>query len=808
MSAADAATLREAKCRHCSSSVPPGAENAAFCCRGCEAVHSLLMEQGLGRYYELARGDVAPATSAEAPKSHLWLEALLAERPAVDDGQLCPLQLDVQGIHCAACVWLMNETFRRKDGAARITINPSLGKVALLFKPGFDVLAWVKEIEAFGYQFGPPRKEPRKQSLELPLRMGVSIALTINVMLFSVSFYFGLAPDEPEVFTLFSRLSFALSSAVVVVGGWPFFRAAYQGLKRRVLHLDFPIAVGIALVYGASVAQVLIGAGGDLTYFDTLNTFITLMLVGRWLQERVIERNRRFLLDDDGAEGLMARVVVGERLVAKPAPKLASGDLLLVAPSELVPVDAVLQDELARISTDWMTGESSSRPLRRGARIPAGSFNAGKTALHALAVQPFGDSPLVSLLRQVPAEAKAGGRHQEWWTRFAKRWVVKVLVLASLGFVAWLPFGADRALNVAAALLVVTCPCAIGIAIPLAYELVQSRLRRRGLYVRAPDLLDRLAQVRKVLFDKTGTLTLGRLELVHPDVLRALGADARDAAFNLSARSNHPVSTCLARALEGQGARYDAVAHVEEVEGQGLELRQGGAVWRLGRPSWAAPSATDVHGAALSRDGALVASFATSEALRPDARKEVAALEAGGAEVWLVSGDAKPRVTAMAQALGVPEARALGGLLPEQKAKVVSEIDREDTLYLGDGVNDALAFERALAAGTPTIDRPVMPGRSDFFLVGEGLSPVRDALAHAVHLRRVVKRLLAISLSYNVLAVAACLLGKMSPLAAAITMPASTVTLLLITIWSLKPRLDAEGAVDAAWRASPSEAAA
>ncbi len=769
------------------------------------------MEQGLGRYYELARGDVAPASSADAPKSHVWLEALLADSPGTETGQLRAVQLDVQGIHCAACVWLMNETFRRHDGAARITINPALGKVALLFKPGFEVLSWVKEIEAFGYQFGPPRKQPRRQSLELPLRLGVSIALTINVMLFSVSFYFGLAPSEPEVFALFSRLSFALSSAVVVIGGWPFFRAAYQGLKRRVLHLDFPIAVGIGLVYGASVAQVLSGAGGDLTYFDTLNTFITLMLVGRWLQERVIERNRRFLLDDDGAEGLMARVVVGQTIVAKPAPKVATGDLLLVAPSELVPVDAVLQDPSARISTDWMTGESSSRPLSRGARIPAGSFNASQQALHAVATQPFAESALVSLLRQVPADAKAGGKHQAWWTRFAKRWVVKVLVLASLGFVVWLPFGPSQALNVAAALLVVTCPCAIGIAIPLAYELVQSRLRRRGLYVRAPDLLDRLAQVRKVLFDKTGTLTLGRLELVRPEVLHALSPEARDVAFNLAARSNHPVSGCLARALAGLGAKYDALAQVDEREGQGLELRAGDVVWRLGRPSWAVAEAEaegPVVGAALTRNGQLVASFATTEALRPDARKEVAALGEAGAEIWLLSGDAQPKVSALAEALGVPANQALGGLLPEQKSAVVGRLDREDTLYLGDGVNDALAFERALAAGTPTIDRPVMPGRSDFFLIGEGLSPIRDALAQAVHLRRVVKRLLTISLSYNVLAVSACLLGKMSPLAAAITMPASTVTLLLLTVWSLRSRRHAEAAGDAVWRASPSEAAA
>lgn len=759
-------------------------------------MHDLLLEQGLGRYYELARGDVAPVATTPAARSHTWLEPLLAQAEA-SASEVCALNLDVQGIHCAACVWLMNETWKRQPGAADIVVNPALGKVRLHFKKGsHGLVQWLKDVEAFGYQFGPARKEASKRSIDLPLRLGISAAITINVMLFSVSFYFGLAPDAEGIFQLFSRLSLALSTVTVLVGGWPFFNAAWRGLKSGMLHLDLPIAVGIALVYAMSLVQMRTGRG-DLTYFDTLNTFITLMLLGRFLQERLLERNRRFLLDDDGADGLVVRKIVGERLVPVKAPLIVTDDVLLVAPGDVVPVDALLLDEGAQVSTDWITGESKARVLTKGAEVPAGSFNAGATAFHVSARTDFTASPLVQLLRQPPAREGKAPEHHQLWNDLARRWVVKVLLVSSAGFIVWLPSSFDEAVNVAASLLVITCPCAIGIAIPLAYEITQTHLRRAGFFVRSPDLLDRLLRVKKVLFDKTGTLTLGRLELADAHVLDGVSDAARVVAWNLAVRSSHPVAGAIARALERSAARYELTASVEEVRGQGMQWRRPDGAWRLGRASWAVEGSTD-SATLLSCDGSLVARLETREALRPDAAPELASLADQGHEVWLISGDQPAKVEALAATLGVPRERAIGGQRPEQKAALVAKLDAHDTLYLGDGVNDALAFECALIAGTPAIDRPVMPARSDFFLIGEGLSPIKESLARATHLRAVVKKVLTVSLTYNAFAIGLALLGKMSPLLAAITMPASTLTLLVITIVGLKAFARATSAADKA----------
>ncbi len=779
-----------AGCLHCGSPIPADSALESFCCTGCEAVHALIVDQGLGRYYALAGEGTTPAAEPRKDRSLNWLEPLVATAEA-RPGAVCAMELDVQGIHCAACVWLMNELFRREQGGAEITVNPALGKVRLAWRRGlFDVARYLRKIESFGYLFGPSRKKAGAASMDLPIRLGISAAITMNVMIFSVSFYLGLTPAEGAIFELFTKLSAWLSAVVVVVGGWPFFRTAWQGLRRGVLHLDLPIALGIGLVFATSLLKAS-GGRGDLAYFDTLNTFVTLMLVGRWLQQRVLERNRRFLLEDDGADAISVRRVKGGAIESVPAPRVRSGDELLVAPGELVPVDGALLDEGARISTEWITGEADRRDLARAEQVPAGAFNAGPSAFRLIAATDFSDSPLGALLRQTAPDAR-GAAHSRFWNVLSRAWVVGVLVVSALGLWLWWPAGSDRALDVAAALLVVTCPCAIGIATPLAYELVQSRMRRLGFFVRSSELLDRLPRVRKVLFDKTGTLTLGRLELLDRSVVERLPVEARDAAWDMSARSNHPVSRCLAQALAKAEARFSPDAQVRELPGKGLELLREGVLWRLGAPAWAIsaahPSAQPAGGTVLSRDGEVVAVFRLRESIRPDARREVAALEGTGHEVWIVSGDAQARVDEMAAGLGVRSERALGGRRPEQKAEDVARIDRRDTLFLGDGVNDSLAFERALCAGTPAIDRPVMPGKADFFLLGEGLSGIREALGLARRLRTVVTRILALAAVYNLIAIAASLSGHMTPLRAAIAMPVSSLTVILLALWSLRER--------------------
>jgi Cu2+-exporting ATPase len=748
-------------CEHCGS---PTTDNARFCCEGCATVFALLAENGLGRYYALAGADVAPVT-LPAPHGLAWLEPLLAGQET--DGSV---ELDVQGIHCAACVWLLEELATRR-GPARVVVNPVRGTLRLVWSKPFDVRAFVADVERFGYRLGAPRKDRLPLATTgLTLRLGIAAALTVNVMIFSVAFYTGLTPREGESYRLFSLLVFGLATAVVVVGGSLFFRSAWQSLRRGVVHLDVPIALGIALAYGASLVQ---GAGlrGDHAYLDTLSVFVTLMLLGRWLEERVLLRNRLLLLDDDGLGALVLERRRGARIDSVPAKDLLAGDDILFRPGDLLPVDATILEGRSAISREWVTGEPDIFAVAPGDRAAAGACNRGNVALWVRVEGTLPQSPIRELLAGAPDRTGIGA-HERFGHILARAWVFGVLMLAALAFLVWTVVDRSRSIDITVALLVVTCPCAIGIAAPLARELVQARLRRAGFYARTRDVLARLGQVRRVAFDKTGTLTLGRLQLADSAPLERLSDDERDAVYALAVRSSHPRSRAIAAALHG--ASLVAVDNAVEEPGAGISGFAGGREIAIAAGSDGATS--------LTIGDRLPISLHFVEELRRDAASELRRLGELGLEVSLLSGDSPARVAEVAQRLNVSADKAIGGLSPADKAALVDS----RTLVVGDGVNDTLAFAAAAVAGTPAVDRPVVPARADFFILGEGLSAVSLAVRLARRLDHVLRRNLVISLSYNAVAVSLCFAGRMTPLIAAVAMPLSSLSLIALTVTSLR----------------------
>lgn len=713
-------------CLHCG--LPVDARVAGdFCCSGCASVYALLHGEHLDRYYALrgARG-VPVADARPGRRDDKWLD-LLEERVRASRPQ-ARVTLDVQGLHCVGCVWLVEELFARATATAggRIEVNPSLGRVDMLVGPAFDVRGFVGSVERFGYLFGPPVKRAPAASRDLLWRMGICAAIAMNSMIFAIPIYAGLSAGP--VFRLFTSLNFGLGALAVAVGGTVFFRSAWRALRRGILHLDLPIAVGIALAFAGSVHSFLLH-GSRASYFDTLDVFITLMLVGRFLQERAVERNRAWLLASDGTDGLLARRVREGRVELVRCAELARGDTLLVAPGDLVPVDATLERGGATFSLDWIVGESAPRDYDAGAVVPAGAFAASGEAAVLRAATSFDESPLRELLR-APDRSGDTARATPWFQRLARAYVVGVLTVAAAGLAAWWLATHDvaRALGVTTAVLIVTCPCAFGIAAPLAYEMVQAGLRRAGLFVRRASFLDRARDVRRVVFDKTGTLTTGALVLSNPEALDALGDADRQVLYDLVARSGHPKSAAIREVLAGT---LDERARVVEHAGLGVQLERDGHRWRLGAPGWVGAAASHDADVAFGVDGRVLASLRTAERLRPDAAREVGALGADGYEVWLLSGDAQARVDAAGDATGIPVERSIGDQGPRDKAAFLDAHDRGDTLFVGDGVNDALALDHAHVAGTPAVDRPYVPARADFFFVTPGLAPVRLALRSA-----------------------------------------------------------------------------
>jgi len=773
-----ASTVADGRCPHCGSFASSDAPSAPFCCTGCQLARAFLVERGLSRYDDLLRLSGVPVG---APREGVlpFVEEARARAVRDENGER-RVRFALAGIHCAACVWIVEELFRRRAGARHIAINPVRGTTQLTIDDRFDLEAFARDVATAGYPLAPAAETAPASSDDLLLRMGVALALAMNVMVLSLASYLGLDDEGGLLARVFVVVSGLLSTAALVVGGPVFARGAWLGLRRGHAPLDLPIATGMFLAWAGSIASVVLG-DGRAAYFDTVTLFIALMLVGRFVQAAAVDKNRRLLRVDAPDDGLRATLLDEEQHPrAVRAAEIRVGDLLLIAPGELVPTDGVLEDEASALSFAFITGEPGSAHVPVGSGVMAGAKNDGGRALRVRATAPYTSSVLVRLLADVD-EPDELARVSPFVSGYARSYVVVVSALALAGFAWWWrASGALAALDVVVAVLVVTCPCAIGLAAPLSVELALARLRGLGVYVRRASALHRLLDVRTVVFDKTGTLSLLAPTLADPSALAALADDDRRALREMVSRSRHPKSRALAAALGA--APIDARADVIEEAGVGLTYtRADGARFAL-----------RAHGESTSvvftRDDAPLCTFTFVERARPGAKQVIARLLAQHLDVQVLSGDDEQRVRAFARALGIDEARARGGLSPDDKARAIEALAEEHPLFVGDGLNDTLALERAHVAATPAALHPAVPARADLFTLSDGVVPLDDILDIARRARRTEQRNFVGSTLYNVAVLALALSGHMSPLVAAVLMPLSSVSVVVHTALSLARR--------------------
>ena len=753
-------------------------------------MHALLTSEGLTRFYELGGGDKTGAVGGvpNVPAFD-WLAELEA-RDGVGDGEDVRLVLDVQGIRCAACVWLLRAVWQKVAGGRAIHVAPSLGQVTLVYRRDSGAAAQFLQLAArLGYPMAPPSRRVARDT-GLLVRLGICAAVAMNAMILSISLYFGLDTASADASDhalreLFGWVLLGLGTVSVAVGGPVFFRAALAGVRAGVVHMDLPISLGMLMAYGGSVYGQL--TGGD-SYFDALTIFVAFMLGGRFLQQRTLANNRDQVLADDGAEHLRARRVRDGAIELAPVKDLEVGDEVILAPGDLVPARGELLGEGTTFSLDWINGESEPRAFAVGADVPAGAFHSGSKAVHLRVNADYARSGLDTLLSQEPIDREDTRGKVRFWELLNRYYAIGVLVAAALGAGVWAFVDPSRSLPVAVAVLVVTCPCAMGIATPLAFHMALAKLRRRGVFVRTRSLLDKVRVLRKVVFDKTGTVTFGGLRA------RAIGAVPQHVApvlATMAAASNHPVSQAVLQSLDR--APFVAGLDVVEHTGRGLEALHDGARWRLGSRRFAGVEQNGVEQAGgdqaggelrecvLSRGGEPVARFLLEEDFRAGAADEVRALQQRGLEVHLMSGDEPRRVASAAERLGVEAGRARGGMSPDDKAQAVAALDDDDTMMVGDGLNDAPAFQQAFCAGTPAMDRPVLPARADFCFRGAQAGAIASLCDVADEHHRVVRTNLALALLYNASVLAVSFAGAMTPLLCAVLMPISSVALVLHT---------------------------
>ncbi len=771
-------TIASSTCHHCGSPVPEGAPVPGFCCRGCSHVHDLIHEGGLEHFYDLKGRDTVAPVLDKAFSSHDWTWLLTRIDQAEEQARVAmvgnegpvvaKLECGIDGVSCVGCLWLIENLFSKVPGSLACETHPGSGWIRLTWHAGkCDIGGFARTLQQFGYVLTPKvgSHGGSREASDLRLRLGLCSAFAMNAMAFTLPRYLGMGADFflAGWFELIAALSATLA---LLVGGSYFIRRAWLGLQQGLLHMDFPIALGVLLAWGGSMIGWLAGHEA-LIYFDFVAIFLCLMLGGRLLQVAAIERHRQRAR---GLETVPAEAVLPGG-ATKPLHDLAPGDVIEIEPGGLLPVGGLLETRRASVSLEWINGESEPQVWSQGRRLPAGAINVGRDPILVRAGEAWENSLLKRL-------AEAGTRQAEsrpLLEKILRGYVIVVVALALLGGSVWFFIGDGwvDALQVAVSVLVVSCPCAIGLALPLADDLARAALQRRGIFLRRADFFSRLATVRSLVFDKTGTLTMERPELVNPEALDELPAEARLRLRDLVASSLHPASRRLLESLAEPSVDHPTV--VEEVPGQGLRLiHSDGSRWSLGHPDFeAVEPAPDRADSVLRRDGRVVAGFRFRDALRPASREAVGWLRRRGFEIAMLSGDRPEKVAAVAEQLGIPPQRALARLSPEAKRDWVrgQDPDATRTLFLGDGANDSFACAAAACSGTPMIDRALLEEKADFFFTGHSLGFLPHLFMVAAVRRRAVRRAFVFAVCYNAAAVSLCLAGMMHPLVAAVIMP-------------------------------------
>ena len=702
-----------------------------------------------------------------------------------EDGGRARLDLLVTGARCAGCISKIEREVSGLPGVDTVRLNLSTGRLAVgLVSDHVDPARIISALERLGYPATPfdpgaAMAERDREGRRLILALAVAGFGAMNAMMFSVPIWAGLFGQElgPATRTMMMWMSGAVGAPCAIFAGMTFFRSAWRSLRAGRANMDVPISLGVILTLAISFSETILH--GRDAYFDAAVSLLFLLLIGRWLDHKLRASARSAagdLLALQAATALIIDPAGRERSV--PLGDVRPGDRLRVRPGDRIPVDATLEDGDALLDNSLLTGESAPERVGPGQLCRAGAVNtAGLLTLRATAASE--DSSLAAIARLIEAGAQSRSRYVRLADRAAALYVPVVHLAALATFAGGWALGLDprEALIRAIALLIVTCPCALGLAVPAVQIVASARLFRKGVLVKSGAALERLAEVDHVVFDKTGVLTEGRPGLI--DTSAAVIAMAAP----LARASNHPMSRAVARAAGDGPVASDVVEHA----GLGVEGLIDGRRARLGRAAFVGVSTLRSVETELwfgFEDGPKVR-LRFSDTLRPDAARAIAALRARGLTVEILSGDQASVVEAIARTVGVTTWRA--GLLPAEKAEAVDHLATlgRKVLMVGDGLNDAAALARAHAAIAPGSAIEASQNAADLVLTDDALMAVVDAIDVARSARRRALENFGFAALYNLIAAPAAMLGLINPFVAALAMSGSS---LVVTVNALRLR--------------------
>jgi Cu2+-exporting ATPase len=794
---------RKTPCSHCGLPVPAGlidrSADRQFCCGGCRLAFDVIHDHGLERFYDVRtrlEAEPAPARTTGGRYAEFDDPSFHELYVAHDAGGLASVELYLEGVHCAACVWLVERIPVVLEGVAECRLDLGRGVATVQWDPGAVSLSQIAHLlDGIGYPPHPylgieVRAMERREERSLLIRIAIAGAIAGNVMVIAFALYGGRFHGISDEFRTFFRwLSLALATPSVLWCASVFHRGAWGSIRTRRLHMDVPISLGILAGFGWGVANTLRGTGE--IYFDSVTVLIVLLLAGRFIQRRQQRAATRATNLLFSLAPSAARKLDHGQIREVPVSALQVGDFIEVRAEDTIPADGVVHEGESSLDLSLLTGESRPVAVAAGDPVHAGAVN--QVDRLVVEVHSTGENTRIGRLMQLVEEASRrrapvvilADRISAWF-------VASVLILAAATLVLWWSLDPATAVEHAVALLIVSCPCALGLATPLAVSAAIGRAARRGILIKGGDALEILARPTRMVLDKTGTLTEGRLSVVRwhgADDIGPLVAAAEQ-------RSSHPVARALVRDL-GPAASAE-VRDVIQHPGRGLESRCDGRRLLVGSPAFV----TDRIGALPDRwtgllngllvdglspiviavDGVIKALCGLGDPPRRGTRTAVADLRRAGWRLEVLSGDHPATVAAVARQIGIETDDARGGVSPEGKAAYVESLARDHTVVMvGDGVNDAAALAAATVGIGVHGGAEAALAAADVYLAHPGLGVLSDLVAGAGRTFRVIRRNLILSLTYNIVAAALAMSGHMDPLVAAVLMPASSLTVVVMS---------------------------
>ncbi len=809
--------MSEEHCYHCGLPVPGGVQLVVeidgrpqrMCCGGCQAVAQAIVDNGLGDYYR--NRDALPESPREAMPAQLAGLALFdhAEFQKTFVRELGESEreaaLIIDGITCAACIWLIEQHVARQPGVLGIEINFASRRARVRWDEARTKLSAVlAAIAAIGYSAHPydvARSEElaRKERRNALWRLFVAGFGMMQVMMYAVPVYLAGAGDmSADIESLMRWASFVLTLPVVGYSAAPFFRGAWRDLRLRRVGMDVPVALGVGAAFAASVWATLTAAGE--VYFDSVTMFVFFLLGGRYLE--MTARQHAVSVTEALAKlmpAFAARVAAypDDRRVAQVmAAELRPGDVVLVRPGETIPADGVVVEGRSSANEALLTGESVPVAKAPGASVIGGSVN-GEGPLY-LRVEQVGETTrLAAIIQLMERAALERPRIVQLADRIAARFIQALLLVAAAVAVTWWFLDPAKALWITVSVLVVTCPCALSLATPVALTIASGAMARIGLLVTRSHAVETLARATHFVFDKTGTLTLGRPVLLEVLPLgRLVGPACTDLAAAIEQTSEHPVGVALREAV-GSAVRVETASNTP---GCGMQAVFDGRAVRVGRPAWVG----DLHGqplppvaqalldcgdtvVALGDDRRWLALFRFGDAIRPEAAAMIAELRAAGRRVALLTGDAAPVAARVAEALRIDEVCA--GATPQEKHAYVEALQARGAVVamVGDGVNDAPVLARAQVSVAMGGGSQLARTQADLILLSENLTQLSRGYRLARRALRVIRQNLVWSFVYNFVALPLAMVGWVTPWMAGIGMSGSSLLVVLNSLRLQKP---------------------